>query len=629
MKILPIAFTALLLATLRPIHAADRPNILWLVCEDSNVDWFGCYGNSEAHTPNIDAFAKSAFRYTHAFASAPVCAPSRSGWITGINALSLGTLPMRSRYPIPHDLIKYYPDYLRQAGYYTSNHTKTDYNIGGRPDTACWDDNVAHCWEKRKPGQPFFQVINFMESHESRAQGDVTQTRHSPGEVTLRKYHPDEMGIRMNYAKYYDAVENMDGEVAKELKALDDAGVADDTIVIFNSDHGGVMPGSKRFLFDDGLHAPLIIRIPEKWKALWPAASPGSTVDRLVSFLDMPKTWLSLAGAEVPAIMQGHIFLGPRTEPEPPYVFSFRERMDERIDNERAVRDKHFAYIKNYMPFVIWGQHLEYLWKMVAMRTWEDAYKHHRTDEVTGRFFTPKPVEELYDMDADPDNVVNLADKLEYRQTLETMRAKLREWQLQIHDSALLPEAERVRRATENKLTVYEMVRDPKLYDLPAYLDAADLALTQDPVNRPKLVQLLRSHDSGLRYWGAVGLLMLGRADADTQGALESVLDDPCGEVSAMAAWVLIQSGNPTKAQAALAGLLQKHSPATLMVLNILDWAHVDLDPYLAAIDSLDLKDGYVQSMVVYLRESHGLPVPASMRQADEAEKQRNAKKDM
>jgi hypothetical protein len=209
------------------------------------------------------------------------------------------------------------------------------------------------------------------------------------------------------------------------------------------------------------------------------------------------------------------------------------------------------------------------------------------------------------------------------------MRAKLREWQLEIHDSALLPEAERVRRATENQLTVYEMVRDAKLYDLPAYLDAADLALAQDPANRPKLSEFLHRPDSGLRYWGVVGLLMLGQADAATQAALESVLDDPCGEVSATAAWVLIRSGNAGKAQTALAGLLQKHSPATLMVLNILDWAHVDLDPYLTAIDSLDLKDGNVQSMVVWLRESHALPVPDSMRKADEAAKKQNAKKDM
>jgi arylsulfatase A-like enzyme len=618
---------------LTTLHAADRPNILWLVCEDSSVDWIGCYGNSEAKTPHIDAFAKQGFRYTHVFASAPVCAAQRSTWITGINSISMGTHPMRSRYPIPHDQIKYYPDHLRAAGYYTANHSKTDYNIGGRADAACWDSNVADAWNQRKPGQPFFQVINFLESHESKAQGDVTNTRHSPGEVTLAKYHPDELPIRMNYAKYYDAVENMDTEVGKALAALDKAGLAEDTIVIFNSDHGGVLPRSKRFLFDSGVHVPLIVRIPEKWKHLWPAAKPGTTVDRLVSFLDLPKTWLSLTDAEVPEVMQGRIFLGSKAEPEPEYVFSFRERMDERYDSQRAVRDKRYAYIKNYMSYVAWGQHLEYLWKMVATQTWEDAYKHHRTDEVTGRFFTLKPVEELYDMQADPDNVVNLAGKPEHQKTLETMRAKLREWQLAIHDTGLLPEGERERRATENKTTIYQMVRDPKLYDLPAYLDAADLALAKNPANKARFIEFLASKDSGIRYWGTVGLLMLGKADAATQAALDAVLHDPCGEVSAAAAWVLIQSGNSAKAQPALADIIQAHTPATLMALNVLDWAHLDVAPYVKAMDALfsgKIKPtDYEQRMVEFLRESHGLKNPQTTEGAIENRKKKALKQDL
>lgn len=613
-------------------NAADRPNILWLVCEDASVDWFGCYGNAEAKTPNIDALAKQGFRYTHVFASAPVCAAQRSTWITGINSISTGTHPMRSRYPIPHDLIKYYPDHLRQAGYYAANHSKTDYNIGGRPDGQCWDSAKDNAWDLRKPGQPFFQVINFLESHESKAQGPVTGTRHSPGEVTLAKYHPDEMGIRMNYAKYHDAVENMDEQVGKALHCLDEAGLAEDTIVIFNSDHGGVLPRSKRFLFDSGIHTPLIIRIPEKWKHLWPAASPGSTVDRLVSFLDLPKTWLSLAGAEIPEVMQGHIFLGPKAEPEPPYVFSFRERMDERFDNQRAIRDKHFVYIKNYMPYVAWGQHLDYLWKMVATQVWEQAWKDHRTNEVTGRFFTLKPVDELYDMDADPDNVVNLADKPEHQQTLATMKQKLREWQLAIHDSGLLPEAERERRSTEHKTTIYQMVRDPKLYDLPAYLDDADLALARDPANAARLAGFLNSEDSAVRYWGATGLLMLGRADAAAQAALEGVLADPCGEVRAMAAWALIQSGNTAKAQQALVDMLSRHVPATLTALNVLDWSKTDLAPYASAIQGLptegDSMTGYEQRLVEFLLESHGIAPSAATSKASAKQKKRDAVKD-
>src|SRR6056297_1922294 len=146
--------------------AADQPNILWLTCEDNSVDWVGCYGNPHAETPNIDKLASEGFQYMHCYANAPVCAPSRCTWITGIHALSMGTHPMRSRYEIPHDRIKYYPDYLRRAGYYCSNHTKTDYNIGGRPDDACWNSKQKYGWRDRRGDQPFFCVINDHESHE-------------------------------------------------------------------------------------------------------------------------------------------------------------------------------------------------------------------------------------------------------------------------------------------------------------------------------------------------------------------------------------------------------------------------------------------------------------------------------
>jgi arylsulfatase A-like enzyme len=627
---------ALLLLSRVALQSADapaRPNILWLVCEDSNVNWFGCYGNPEAKTPNIDAFAKQGFRYTNVFASAPVCAAQRSTWITGINSISMGTHPMRSRYAIPHDQIKYYPDYLRAAGYFAANHTKTDYNIGGREDGACWDGHGTEPWSARKNGQPFFQVINFNESHESKAHGDVTGTRHSPGSVTLAKYHPDEMPIRMNYAKYYDAVENMDAEVGKALAALEKSGVAEDTIVIFNSDHGGVLPRSKRYLFDSGIHVPLIVRIPEKWKHLWPAEKPGTTVGRLVSFLDLPKTWLALTGSEVPAVMQGRVFLGPKAEPEPAHVFSFRERMDERFDSQRAVRDKRFVYIKNYMPYVVWGQHLNYLWKMVAMQTWEDAFKHGRTNEITGAFFHTKPVEELYDMQSDPDNVTNLADQPEHKATLENMRAALREWQLNIHDTGLLPEVERVRRAGDHNTTIYQMVRDAKLYDLPAYLDAADLALTKNPANKDRFVAMLASKDSGIRYWATAGLLMLGKADATTQAALEGVLRDDCGEVRAIASWILIQSGNPAKARATLAEMVQGHTAATVFALNAIDWSHDEIAPYVSAIDAL--ADGkqklteYELRMVEFLRESHGLPNPTATEGGLKRRQQKELKKDL
>ncbi|MFV1996063.1 MAG: sulfatase, partial [Verrucomicrobiales bacterium] len=400
------SFFTFLFAFVLVAPAADKPNILWITSEDNNVTWLGCYGNPQADTPVLDKLAAEGFRYTNCFANAPVCAPSRSTWITGVNAVSMGTHPMRSRYEIPHDRIKYYPDYLVAAGYFVSNHTKTDYNIGGRDDKECWDSRERFAWREREPGQPFFCVINHTESHESKAFGDVTNTTFDPAKVKLAAYHPDIEPIRQNYAHYHDAVKKMDTRIGEVLAQLEEDGLAQDTIVVYCSDHGGVLPRSKRFLFDSGIHAPLIVRIPEKFKHLWPAAKPGDSVDRLVSFLDMPKTWLSLAGAEVPSIMQGRIFLGADKEQERDFHVAFRGRMDERYDNVRAVRGKRFLYIRNYMPFAPWGQHLNYLWKMVATQAWEEHYLAGKTDAVTGRFFGVKPyTEELYDTRGDPYNV--------------------------------------------------------------------------------------------------------------------------------------------------------------------------------------------------------------------------------
>ncbi|MDF7801566.1 sulfatase [Pontiellaceae bacterium B1224] len=545
-----------------------RPNILWLTCEDNSVDWVGCYGNPHADTPNIDQLAKEGFQYMHAYANAPVCAPSRSTWITGILAISDGTFPMRSRYDIPHDRIKYYPDFLRANGYYAGNATKTDYNIGGREDSDCWDNPGQVNWADLKQNQPFFQIINSNTSHESRAQGNVENTLHDPADIRLRKYHPDLPNVRKNYAKYHDAMKRMDGEIGDSLAKLEAMGLSENTIVIHNSDHGGVLPRSKRYLFQSGLHCPLIIRMPERFKSLWPAPQPGTKIDRMVSFVDMPKTWLSLTGSEVPGYMQGTIFLGPKTEPEQEFNFSFRGRMDERIENARAVCSKRFLYIRNYMPYVPWVQHLQFLWKMKATQAWDEHVKSGKASEVQARFFKPKGwTEELYDMQNDPDNVENLIENPEYAQVSEELRKGLRQQQIKFYDSGLIPESEMVKRAAENNLTIYDMVRDPKLYNVPALLNAADLALEKNKTNLPSLGNMLENPDAGIRYWGMVGGFLLNDQTQGFQG-----LKDPSDEIRAMAAWTLINTGSKEPGFQCLENLLQQDSYASLTVLNIIDW---------------------------------------------------------
>jgi N-sulfoglucosamine sulfohydrolase len=332
--------------------------------------------------------------------------------------------------------------------------------------------------------------------------------------MKLAAYHPDIPEIRMDYARYTAGVMSADKALGKILGRLEADGLADDTIVIYGSDHGGIIGRSKRFLYDSGTHAALIIRIPEKFKHLWPAEKPGARIDRLVSFLDMPKTWLAITGSAIPKEMQGHVFLGEKQDPPRESVFMARDRMDEAPDMQRALRDSRYLYIRNYEPFRPNGQYLEYLWKAPSMKAWESYHKAGKTDAITGAFFRPKPVEELFDCESDPDNVRNLADDPAHAQRLAGMRDGLRQQQTTAHDCGFLPEGILVHRTTENQTTIHDLIRDPKLYDQEGYSRAADLANFAKPADLPKLVGLLKSNDGGYRYWGVLGCIQLGKQAA-------------------------------------------------------------------------------------------------------------------
>jgi len=588
----------------------DRPNILWLTSEDNSIFWVSCYGGTNCRTPNIDKLAAEGFRYLHCFDNAAVCAPTRSTWITGMYAISNGTQPMRSRNNIPHNVIKYYPDLLRKAGYHTSNWTKTDYNIGGRPDNACWDlqdRKKRFGWRYRKPGQPFFAVENTTSSHESRAHGNADNTRNDPSKMKLHSYHPDLPIIRKSYAKYADAVENMDNDIKVTLDALKEDGLYEDTIIIYCSDHGGVMPRSKRFLYSSGTHCPLIVRVPEKYKSFWPAKKPGMTVDRLVSFVDMPKTWLSLAGAEIPDTFQGTIFLGEGIEPEPEYHLSFRERADERCDFVRMIRDKRFAYYKNYMPYAPAGHYLAYLWKILAAPAWEKHHKEGKTDEITGRFFRARVSEEFYDTVNDFDNVHNLIDEAKYQKRIAQMKRAMRKKQLELRDSGLLPESMRVRRAGEHNLTIYEMVRDSRLYPLESYLDAADMALERNSDNLSAFVRGMSDPDSGIRYWAIVGLHLLEDEAGPAVKTVEKALQDESHEVRIMAAWTLVNLGRKEAGLKCLRDLLTDGTTARRKLLNVLDWMGADAVPLVR--EYLRANPGEAKNILAKIAQDHGIEI--------------------
>jgi arylsulfatase A-like enzyme len=519
----------LLLAAHVANAAEQKPNILWITGEDMSAKWLGCYGNQQIKTPNFDKFAKEGFLYTRCFAHAPVCAPARSGWITGIHPVSAGTIYMRSQNELPDSLI-WYPDALRANGYFTANSTKTDYNTsnrkvggfgGGKNEGSVghyvntWDCYENDAWRNpnRKQNQPFFQVDNSAGCHESYLHKDKeTHEDFAPAAMKLAPYHPDIPEMRLDYARYTAGVMKADKALGNILAKLEADGLAGDTIVIFTSDNGGVIGRSKRFLFDSGTRVAFMVHIPEKFKALWPAEKPGTRIDRLISFIDMPKTWLAITGSKIPPEMQGNIFLGEKQDPPREHVFLARERMDDVPDMQRALRDGRHLYIRNYDSFRPNGQYLEYLWQAPSMKAWEAYHKAGKTDALTGAFFRPKPVEQLFDCESDPDNVKNLANDSAHAERLARMREGLKQQQTTLRDCGFLPEGILVQRAKHNKTTIYDLIRNPKLYDQPGYMKAADVANFAKPADLPRLIELLGSSDEGYRYWGVIGCIQLGKS---------------------------------------------------------------------------------------------------------------------
>jgi arylsulfatase A-like enzyme len=579
-----------------------RPNILWITCEDISLN-VRCFGDAYAVSPNIDRLAAQGVRYTSAFAPIGVCAPSRSTLILGTFASSAGTQHMRCNGPRP-DYLRCFTEYLRDTGIYCSNNDKTDYNFA--PPRAAWDDSSkkAH-WRNRRPGQRFFSVFNIMTSHESYIRlpekryreitADFTpEERHDPDKAPLPPYHPDAPEVRRDWARYADMITAMDKEVGQLLKQLDDDGLAEDTIVFYFSDHGAGMPRSKRWLYDSSLRVPTIIRIPEKWRQLAPSA-PGSATDRLINFVDYGPTVLSLLGIKIPAHMQGKPFLGDLAEKPREYIHGFRDRMDDRIDLLRCVRDARWKYIRNYRPDQIWAQHIGYMYEMPTMKAWQRLHDEGKLNEVQDRFFRTKPAEELYDTVADPWEIKNLAGEPAHQKTLERLRGELRRWILDIRDLGFLPEAEL--RTRFGATPPHEAVRkDPKSYPLERILDAAELASRGEPA----CLELLKDDDSAVRFWGAIGGVVLGEKARPAEERLAKALSDPSPSVRVAAAEALARIGRLADALPVLErGLKDDNEWVRLHAATLLDVLGPKADPVREAIKAAaGDKNEYVRRVI-------------------------------
>lgn len=415
-------WAAVLLILVLDTRAADRPNILWITVEDMSPQ-LGCYGDKTVPTPNVDRLAAEGVRYTRAFSTYGVCAPNRSTLITGMYPTSIGAMHMRNwkrtaaidkitdkallaiptYEAVPPPDVKCFTEYLRAAGYYCSNNSKEDYQFQA-PVTA-WDESSkeAHWHHRPTPNTPFFSVFNFEITHESKVFEQLTEQVTDPGDVVVPPYYPDTPTVRRDLARNYDNIAEMDRRVGRLLKELEDDGLMDDTIIFFFSDHGTGLPRAKRWVYDSGIHVPLIIRYPDKSNA-------NTTNGELVSFVDFAPTMLSLLDIPIPQYFQGQPFLGARKATPRKYVFAFRDRMDPALERIRAVRDVRFKYIRNYRPDLPYIGFIPYRDQMAMMQEINQLTAEKKLSTNQWQFTARrKPLEELYDTETDPNEIHNLA----------------------------------------------------------------------------------------------------------------------------------------------------------------------------------------------------------------------------
>lgn len=603
-------------APLMEAQGKQLPNILWVTCEDMSPN-LGCYGDRYAKSPAIDRLAERSLRYRHCWSNAPVCAPARTTIISGMYPPSTGAEHMRSMTKLGPGQ-KMFPQLLREAGYYTTNNNKEDYNLAHTGKV--WDESStkAH-WRGRGEKQPFFSVFNFVITHESQIRKTPHQLRHDPRELRVPAYHPDSPEVRHDWAQYYDNIETMDGMVNRTLKELEADGLNDSTIVFFYSDHGAGMPRSKRWPYNSGLQVPLMVHIPEQFRHLAPKDyGAGKWTERLISFVDLAPTVLSLAGMKKAEYHQGQAFLGEHIGAERDYVFGFRGRMDERIDMVRSVRNERYVYIRNYMPHRIYGQHVNYMFEMPTTRKWKEVYDSGKANEAQSQFWRTKPAEEFYDLQTDPDEVKNLALRptAEQRSEMNRMRAEQTSLAVRIRDVGFLPEHEIHARAGADAPVT--MAADAGRYAVNRVINTAELA-TGPTLTQPEIFRTyLSDGDAAVRYWCAVGVLRGGASAVEVCGeALRGRLaGDESANVRILAAEALARYGTAEDLKPAVEELLNLSDAAVngnylaIAALNSLtEIGGEKLKPWRARIAALPKEDpkasermrSYVPRLVEYL----------------------------
>ena len=459
------SLTSLALILVPLVGLTERPNILLLIAEDLSPR-IEPYGDNLAKTPNLTKLGTKSIRYTSTFTTAGVCAPSRASLITGQHQISFGaqhmrtsTSPLGKYLALPPDQVKAFPELLRREGYFTFTDSKLDYQFSGirsgsGPFTI-WDSESASDtgWRDRNENQPFFGMINFFETHESgvmRPSGIPHSATHlatqlarlklvapevtNPHDVKLPPYYPDTDVVRKDIARHYDNIALMDERLGAITRALKEDGLFEDTIIIWTSDHGDGLPRAKRELLDSGIKVPLLIKLQCNAETTCIA----KTDDRLVSFVDLAPTILSLASAPVPHWLHGqNIFESSRT-----YVFASRDRIDEVEDRQRAIRSKDYKYIRSWYPGVPGGHELDYRDNLDMVRNWRKLFLEKKLTTIESRWFEPPGERQLYNVFEDPFETNNLINKKEHEHIARDLDQQLTDFLIRIGDKSELSEDE-------------------------------------------------------------------------------------------------------------------------------------------------------------------------------------------
>ncbi|TNJ43438.1 sulfatase [Tamlana fucoidanivorans] len=554
-------------------ESTQPPNIVWITSEDNSKHYMRLFDEHGTEAPNIEKLAKGGITYTHAFSNAAVCSAARSTLISASYGPRLATNYHRKlqKVPMPDD-VKMFPYYLKKAGYYTTNNAKEDYNI--IKHDSVWDESSKKAtWKNRNLGQPFFHVFNILTTHESRLHFPESAikegTKTNQDSCFIFPNHPKTELFKYTNARYRDLIKKMDAQVGQVVDELEADGLLENTFIFYFGDHGGVLPGSKGYINESGVHVPLVVYIPPKYRNMVDK-KPGSKENGFVSFIDFGPTVLNLAGANIPEHIDGKPFLGKNITSNEvskrDETFSYADRFDEKYDIVRAIRKGKYKYERNYQPFNYDGLMNNYRYIQLGYQEWKALYEAGKLNDIQSQFFETKLPESLYDVEADPYETNNLANNPEYAEVLEDLRSNLNERVKGMPDLSFYPEFYLINNAFDNPVAFGQAHKS----EIASYVDIANLSLYPFDSIKDQLEQALNSSDPWKRYWALITCSRFNTEALSLQSVIEAISKTDDELINKVRAWEflgLTRVDDPVKGMTD-ALYASKDSAEALLILN-------------------------------------------------------------